>query len=49
MAVSVLAGYSLSRYRVRGGDTLGLFILTAKMLPATLLVIPLFGIFRSSG
>lgn len=47
MVVSVLAGYSLSRFRVRGGQSLGLFILTAKMLPATLLVIPLFGIFRS--
>jgi multiple sugar transport system permease protein len=46
MAVSILAGYSLSRFSVRGGQSLGLFILTAKMLPATLLVIPLFGIFR---
>ena len=46
MVVSILAGYSLSRFRVRGGHSLGLFILTAKMLPATLLVIPLFGIFR---
>lgn len=49
MVVSVLAGYSLSRFRVRGGHNLGLFILTAKMLPATLLVIPLFGIFRTVG
>jgi multiple sugar transport system permease protein len=47
MVVSVFAGYSLSRFRVKGGQSLGLFILTAKMLPATLLVIPLFGIFRS--
>ncbi|KAB0265716.1 carbohydrate ABC transporter permease [Microvirga brassicacearum] len=47
MTVSVLAGYSLSRFKVRGGQSLGLFILTAKMLPATLLVIPLFGIFRT--
>ena len=46
MSVSVLAAYSLSRYRVRGGEGLGLFILIAKMLPATLLVIPLFAIFR---
>jgi multiple sugar transport system permease protein len=46
MAVSILAGYSLSRFSVRGGHSLGLFILTAKMLPATLLVIPLFSIFR---
>lgn len=49
MSVSVLAGYSLSRFRVRGGQSLGLFILAAKMLPATLLVIPLFGIFRMTG
>ncbi len=49
MVVSVLAGYSLSRFRVRGGQSLGLFILTSKMLPATLLVIPLFGIFRMTG
>ena len=49
MVVSVFAGYSLSRFSVKGGRSLGLFILTAKMLPATLLVIPLFGIFRSLG
>lgn len=49
MAVSVFAAYSLSRFTVRGGQSLGLFVLTAKMLPATLLVIPLFGIFRAVG
>lgn len=49
MFVSVLAGYGLSRFRVRGGQSLGLFILTAKMLPATLLVIPLFAVFRNLG
>lgn len=49
MFVSIFAGYSLSRFSVRGSGSLGLFILTAKMLPATLLVIPLFGIFRSMG
>ena len=49
MIVSVLAGYGLSRFRVRGGQSLGLFILTAKMLPATLLVIPLFAVFRNFG
>lgn len=47
MSVSILAAYSLSRFHVRGGHSLGLAILTAKMLPATLLVIPLFGIFRT--
>lgn len=49
MIVSVMAGYSLSRFRVRGGQSMGLFILTAKMLPATLLVIPLFAVFRNLG
>ncbi len=49
MFASVLAGYGLSRFSVRGGHSLGIFILTAKMLPATLLVIPLFAIFRSVG
>jgi multiple sugar transport system permease protein len=49
MVVSVSAGYALSRYSMRGGAAMGLFILTAKMLPATLLVIPLFSIFRSFG
>lgn len=49
MLVSVSAGYALSRYSMRGGSTMGLFVLTAKMLPATLLVIPLFSIFSSFG
>ncbi len=47
MAVSISAGFSLSRFRLRGSHSLGMFILTAKMLPTTLLVIPLFAIFRS--
>ena len=46
MVVSVLAGYSLSRYRVRGSREVGIFILTSRMLPATLVVIPLFVFFR---
>lgn len=49
MAVSILAGYSLSRFSPRGSHGMGLFVLTAKMLPATLLVIPLFAIFRGLG
>ncbi|MCO5732195.1 carbohydrate ABC transporter permease [Rhizobium sp. SSA_523] len=49
LTVGVLAAYALSRHRLRGGQALGLFILTSKMLPATLLVIPLFAIFKSVG
>jgi multiple sugar transport system permease protein len=49
LSVSVLAAYALSRYRLRGGASLGLFILTSKMLPSTLLVIPLFAVFTRVG
>jgi multiple sugar transport system permease protein len=49
LTVSILAAYALSRYRLRGGTSIGLFILTSKMLPATLLVIPFFAIFKQLG
>ncbi|KAJ54412.1 ABC transporter permease [Actibacterium mucosum KCTC 23349] len=49
LTVGTLAAYALSRFRLRGGQGLGLFILTSKMLPATLLIIPLFVVFRSLG
>lgn len=49
LSVSILAAFALSRHRLRGGTGLGLFILTAKMLPGTLLVIPLFAIFKALG
>ena len=42
LAISVLAGYSLSRFRVRGAGGLGYLMLASRMLPTTLLVIPLF-------
>jgi multiple sugar transport system permease protein len=42
LAISVLAGYSLSRFRVRGAGSLGYVLLASRMLPTTLLVIPLF-------
>lgn len=48
MTVSVFAGYSLSRFGSRASRAIGLFILSAKMLPATLLIIPLFVIFREA-
>jgi multiple sugar transport system permease protein len=42
LTVSVLAGYSLSRFRVRGAGSLGYLLLASRMLPTTLLIIPLF-------
>jgi multiple sugar transport system permease protein len=49
LTVSVLAGYSLSRFRVWGTRSVGIFILTSRMLPSTLLIIPLFVMMRQLG
>lgn len=49
IVVSVLAGYSLSRFRVRGTRGVGIFVLTSRMLPSTLLIIPLFIFMRQLG
>ncbi len=49
LTISVLAAYALSRFRLKGGQSMGLFILTAKMLPGTLIIIPFFVIFRQMG
>lgn len=46
MFVSVLAGYSISRIRARGSQAIGLFFLMSRMLPSTLIIIPLFVSFR---
>lgn len=47
--VSLPAGYSLSRTRSEVGTLGGYLILAARMLPSTLLVIPLFLTFRNLG
>lgn len=43
---SITAGYSLSRFKTRTTKAAGVAILTTQMLPATLLVIPIYVIFR---
>jgi len=45
LAMSVMAGYSLSRYHSRGQFAVGIFLLLNKMLPTTLLLIPLYIMF----
>lgn len=45
LVMSVMAGYSLSRYRSRGQFAIGIFLLLNKMLPTTLLLIPLYIMF----
>lgn len=46
LLTAIFAGYSLSRYRNTGTKSVGAFLLVSRMLPTTLLVIPLFVIMR---
>jgi multiple sugar transport system permease protein len=47
--VSALAGFAMSRFRYRGVQEAGYLLLTARMLPASLLIIPLYAIFAQLG
>lgn len=47
--VSALAGYALSRAQGGAARGLGVAILVAKMLPSTLLVVPLYVMFHRAG
>ena len=46
--VSTLGGYSLSRFRTRGQQAMGFSLLVSRVLPGTLLIIPLFMVFATS-
>lgn len=47
--VSTLAGYAMSRFNYRGVRETGYLLLVARMLPASLLIIPLYIIFARMG
>jgi multiple sugar transport system permease protein len=47
--ISALAGYAMSRFRYAGVRETGYFLLVARMLPASLLIIPLYFIFVRLG
>jgi multiple sugar transport system permease protein len=49
LCVCTFAGYSLSRYKRRGTIALGWLMLGSRMLPTTLLVIPLFIVMKKLG
>lgn len=49
VAISTLGGYSLSRFRTRGQQAMGYTLLFSRMLPGTLLIIPVFVVFASAG
>ena len=47
MILSVAGAYALSGLRWRGRNLFGLFLLVTQMLPEMLVLIPIYGIFRS--
>ena len=47
--ISLFAAYSISRFKYRGRVFLLFLILLTQMLPATLIILPLFVIFRQMG
>jgi multiple sugar transport system permease protein len=47
--IATLAGYALSRFRYRGVRETGYLLLVARMLPGSLLIIPLYAIFAQLG
>lgn len=49
LVISLLAGYSLSRFRGAGPTSIGYTLLLARMLPGTMLSIPLFVVFGKLG
>ena len=49
MVLGVLGGYALSRFPSRTTRAVGMSVLLAKMIPTTLLVIPLYVLFREAG
>jgi multiple sugar transport system permease protein len=49
IVLGVFGGYALSRYSSRAAQGFGISILVAKMIPTTLLIIPLYVVFRQLG
>lgn len=47
--VAINAGYALSRFRTRLVSAFGILVLFTQMLPATLIVVPLYVIYRQLG
>ena len=49
LIVGTLAAYAFSRYPLRGNDTYLFIILTTRMMPRIVVIIPIFLMFRLSG
>ena len=49
LLIGTLAAYGFSRYPLRGNDTYLFIILTTRMLPPIVVIIPIFLMFRIAG
>ena len=49
VALAILAAYALSRFRFRGRRAIQFLLLLTQMLPSTVLIVPLFILFRRMG
>lgn len=49
LAVGTSAGYVLSRLRFRGSSTIAAIVLVTQMMPATSIVVPMYGLLRDVG
>lgn len=49
LAVGTSAGYALSRLRFRGSSTIAAIVLITQMMPATSIVVPMYGLLRAIG
>jgi len=49
LAIGTLAAYGFSRYPLKGNDTYLFIILTTRMLPAIVVIIPVILMFRAAG
>ena len=48
VAIAVFAGFGLSRFRFRGAGTFGFLVFATQMMPAALLIVPLYNIFAGA-
>ena len=49
LIIGCLAAYGFSRYPLKGNDTYLFIILTTRMMPAIVVIIPIFLMFRLTG
>lgn len=49
MALAIPAAYSLARYKYRGRDDIGFYILSTRMMAPAIVAIPIFFLFRNMG